>query len=161
LDTKPNSTALAAFIPSALLTLLTGGIMMTGGYVFANDGWALAGPIMIPAGPLISLAFALARPKDRAVGPPDRKARTRHIVSMVIGLPSPGVGTGVVLTIVITVVTLLAGAVMVVAGYASAAWNLAFVPPLILASGGIITTAFVMADRVARATAIGAGKGMG
>ncbi|HEX6394233.1 MAG TPA: hypothetical protein VFZ97_12385 [Acidimicrobiales bacterium] len=147
---KGSDLRVVPFIPAAVLTLVTGGIMMTAGYIFATDGWALAGPIMIPSGPLISVAFALARRPRRPARSSDMKVRVRHIASIALGLPSPGGDVTLTVTLLITIVTLLAGAVMVVAGYATAAWNLAIAPPLIVASGLIITGAFVIADRADR-----------
>ena len=141
---------LVPFIPAAVLTLVTGGIMMTAGHFFATDGWAMAGPMMIPAGPLISVAFALARRPRKPARSPNAKTRVRQIASIALGLPSPGGDVTLAATLLITIVTLMAGAVMVVAGYATAEWNLAIAPPLIVASGFIITLAFVIADRADR-----------
>lgn len=135
------------FAPAAAVTLLTGGVMMSGGYLFANRGWAVAGWVMTPAGPLISVAFALAR-KARGRGPDPRRAdRVRHITTLLVGMPSPGGNIGPVASAATTAAALLAGAVMVVAGYALARWNPLLVPPIAVAGGIAITAAFVIADR--------------
>lgn len=145
-----SAVRLVSFIPAAVLTLVTGGIMMTAGYFFATDGWGVAGPMMIPSGPLISVAFALARRPRKPARTADMKTRVRHIASIALGLPSPGGDVTLAATLLITIVTLIAGAVMVVAGYATAAWTVAIAPPLIVASGLIITLAFVIAERADR-----------
>lgn len=135
------------FLPAAAVTLLTGGVMMSGGYLFANRGWAVAGWVMTPAGPLISVAFALAR-KARGRGPDlRRRDRVRHVTTLLVGMPSPGGNIGPVASAATTAAALIAGAVMVVAGYAVARWNPLLVPPIALGGGVAITAAFVIADR--------------
>ena len=124
--------------------------MMVGGYLFATDGWAVAGPAMLPAGPLISIGFFLARRPGRADRQTGRKERVRHIASVLLGLPSPGSDLALTTSLATSVVTLLAGALMMIAGYATAAWNPALVPPLVLAAGLIIAAAFVIVDRADR-----------
>ena len=142
-----------SYAPAVAATLASGGVMMTGGYLFKTLGWALAGPVMIPAGPLISAAFALA-PKS---GVPGRsKARTRiSRVMLLLGLPSPGGDVSLAVSLAISVVTLLAGAVMAAAGYGIAAWNPLTVPALLLVASIVITAAFVIAERAARSQAAG------
>jgi hypothetical protein len=124
--------------------------MMVGGYLFATDGWAVGGTSMIPAGPLISIAFALARRSSRPKGPVAAHERIRHILIILVGMPSAGSGVGFITSTSIMVLTLAAGAVMSVAGYAAAAWSLVMVVPLLLASGLIITTAFALIERTDR-----------
>lgn len=132
-----------------LATLASGAVMMAGGYLFSRDGWAVAGPAMIPAGPLISVAFLLAR-SPRSVGRSGRTDRARHIASLLVGLPSPGADLGLATSAATSVVAVLSGAVMVLAGYAAAGWTLVLVPPLLLAAGLIIAAAFVLIARADR-----------
>ena len=138
-----------SYAPSVAATLASGGVMMAGGYLFKTVGWALAGPVMIPAGPLISAAFALA-PKSPVPGQSKPRTAPIHRVLLILGMPSPGGDVSLPVTLAISVVTLLAGAVMAVAGYALAAWNPLTVPALLLAAAVVITAAFVIADRAAR-----------
>lgn len=145
-----SDSRLRTVAPPAALTLASGAIMMAGGFLFQRDGWAVAGPSMIPAGPLMSVAFALAR-RRRADRRTSRRDRLRHIASVLIGLPSPGGDLGLVTSLAISLVTLVAGAVMVVAGYAAASWDPAVVPPLLAGAGAIITAAFIVVERADRA----------
>lgn len=141
-----------SYAPAVAATLASGGVMMTGGYLFKTIGWALAGPVMIPAGPLISAAFALA-PKPGEAGRPRIPTARINRVLLLLGLPSPGGDVSLAISLAISVVTLLAGAVMAAAGYAWAAWNPLTVPALLLAASAVITVAFVIADRAARSRA--------
>lgn len=138
------------YVPAALTTLGSGGVMTVGGYLLDRFGWRVAGPSMLPAGILISIAFVLARRVTSAVDTPARLGWCRVILILLIGLPSAGDNLSVLASVTVSVVTLLAGATMVVAGYALAAWNILLVPPLILAGGAVITVAFVVANRADR-----------
>lgn len=138
-------------MPAGLATLAAGAVMMTGGYLFGTDGWAVAGPVMLPAGAIISIAFALAR---RAKGHQLRDSAVswfRVVLLLVVGVPCAGGDLSAVASIAVSVVTLLAGAVMVVAGYAAAKWNLLLVPPTVVAAGAVIGLAFGLAARSDRA----------
>lgn len=120
---------------------------MTAGYLFPPDGWAVAGWVMTPAGPLISTAFALvARARG---GPPagDRKSRVRHIATLLAGMPSPGGNVSALASAAASGLSLLAGAVMVLAGYTAAKWDPLLSAPMVVAGGAVITAAFVVADR--------------
>ena len=141
-----------SYAPAVAATLASGGVMMTGGYLFKTIGWGLAGLAMIPAGPLISAAFALA-PKPGVQVRSKTPTASINRVMLVLGLPAPGGDVSLPMSLAISVVTLLAGAVMAVAGYAIAAWNPLTVPALLLAASVVITSAFVIADRAARSRA--------
>lgn len=124
--------------------------MVVGGYLFSLDGWAVAGWVMTPSGPLISAGFAFAQ---RARGRRDesgRRGRARHIVTLLVGMPSAGGGLSPLAAMTTSALALLAGAIMAVAGYAIARWSPDVVPPLVLAGGAVIGAAFVIADRGGR-----------
>jgi hypothetical protein len=133
---------------AALVTLLAGGVMMAGGYLFATRGWAVGGTAMIPAGPLISVAFFVARRSSRPGGPVATKDRLRNAAVIVLGMPSAGSGVPPALSLLVTVTTLGAGAVMAVAGYSLAAWSALMVLPLLIVAGAIITVPFAVLERV-------------
>lgn len=142
---QPTAIQVLNFIPAVAAILASGGVMMAGGYLFHNDGWGVAGFVMIPAGPLISVAFLLA---DR-VGNPDRRPATKMAKRFTLSLlmPSPPVDMTVGRSIVVSFITLAAGAVMAVGGYAASAWSPFLVPPLLLVAGAVITCAFLIASR--------------
>lgn len=129
------------FVPAAVLTLAAGTVMVVGGYVFHQDGWAVSGPLMYPAGPLISVGFLLAA---RAAGAPPMTgvSRLRLLVLLLLGVPSPGAGVSPAKSLAVTLLSLVAGLAMAVAGYAIAAWTVLLVPPLFLVAGGVILLAF-------------------
>jgi hypothetical protein len=114
--------------PAAAVTLMSAGVMMLAGWLFHASGWSAAWPVMIGGGVLISLALVLGR----RAGPPGLSRRPARIWRLAVSL-----------------LTLAAGAVMVVAGYAAAAWNPLLVPPAVIAGGAVITAAFV-ADSTSR-----------
>ncbi len=144
-----RAAALAAYIPTALLTLGAGAFMTVGGDFLHTRGWGLAGIVLIPAGPLISIAFFLA---DRARGgsavPPHTSKFDRRrllLLLLVVGLPTPGGDVSFRRSVGITGLMLVAGGAMFVAGYAIAAWTWALAPPLILLSGLVIGVSLMMA----------------
>lgn len=147
------------YVPAILFTLGAGAVMMAGGWLFARDGWAAAAPATMPAGPMISVAFAFAQRAARVQLPREQRAkphvrdRIRHYAVLVVGLPSAGSGAGTVASIAVLVVSLLAGLAMQVAGYAMADWGLLPVPPLLLVAAATITSAFVIIRRANRPTA--------
>ncbi|HEY1830644.1 MAG TPA: hypothetical protein VGG38_10395 [Acidimicrobiales bacterium] len=141
-------TALTAYLPTALLTLGAGAFMTVGGDFLHTRGWGLAGVVLIPAGPLISIAFFLA---DRARGgsavPPQTSKSDRRrllLLLLVVGLPTPGGDISIQRSVGITGLMLVAGGAMFVAGYAIAAWTWALAPPLILVSGLVISLSFML-----------------
>lgn len=136
--------------PPAAATLAAAGVMMLGGYLFHTHGWSIAGPVMTPAGFLISAAFALeARTRSDRAGPDAavRGRRLRRVVLLIAGVPMSASGVPLMAAVAISALTLLAGLAMAVAGYATAGWNLVTVPPLIVASGLIILIAFYLGRR--------------
>lgn len=135
------------YIPTILTTLASGSVMMLGGYLFYRDGWAIAGSVMIPAGPLISIAFALARRANGRRPPAATTARLRTALLLILGLPSPGGNLDTPTSIAVTTLSLLAGAVMAIAGYAAATWNRLVLLALVAAGGAVIVTAFITAAR--------------
>ncbi|HUE58198.1 MAG TPA: hypothetical protein VMO88_01315 [Acidimicrobiales bacterium] len=145
--TQRRDQKLRWYIPTVLTTLASGSVMMVGGYLFHRDGWGVAGSVMVPAGPLISIAFALARRANGRRPPAATTARFRSALLLVLGLPSPGGNLDTPTSIAVTTLSLLAGAVMAVAGYAAAAWNRLVLPAIIAAAGAVIVTAFITAAR--------------
>lgn len=141
-----RSTRLLHFYgPPVAATLAAGAVMMLGGYLFHVDGWKVGGPVMTPAGPLISIAFALAGRgrATRATG--ERRTvlrRLRRLLLLLAGVPIPAGGVQPITAAAILALTLVAGLVMAVAGYAVAGWTPVLVPPLALLSGLIIFCAF-------------------
>jgi hypothetical protein len=103
---------------AAGLTLLSGGLMVLAGYLGHTESWA-AVFITIPGGLVILAAFAVAR---RAEGAPVGGLRT--------------VRAGTMAT------TLASGGVMLLAGYAGAAWSWALAGVLAAVGGVLITIAF-------------------
>jgi fructose-specific phosphotransferase system IIC component len=109
--------------PAAAVTLMSAGVMMLAGWLFHASGWSAAWPVMIGGGALISLAFVLAR----RAGRPRLSRRPARIWRLAASL-----------------LTLAAGAVLVLAGYAAAAWNPLLVLPAVIAGGVVIAAAFVV-----------------
>jgi hypothetical protein len=147
-----------------MLTLAAGAAMMAGGYLFHTDGWKVGGPSMSPAGPLISIAFALeSRSRAPATTPNDRPGvhRLRRLLPLLVGVPIPAGGLQPLAAIATLGLTLLAGLAMSVAGYALAVRTPILVPPLILASGLIILAAFFVGARSQSRTAATAAAGVG
>ena len=110
---------------AAALTLVSGGLMMFAGYTAGAERWATAGFITIPGGIAIVAALAFARgagsADGRAVTPGGR-------------FPRPSVA----------IVILLSGGVMVLAGYAVAAWSWGLALPLAILGGIVIAAAFAL-----------------
>jgi hypothetical protein len=119
---------------AAALTLLSGVVMMSAGYIGQAESWATAGLITIPGGIVVLAAFALAHRADRVDG--------RALASSDRRAAPPGAMGGI----------LLSGGVMVFAGYAGSAWG--WGPAVTLASlGGLmIGTAFALARRGTEST---------
>jgi hypothetical protein len=103
------------------LTLLSGLVMMSAGYVGQRESWTTAWLITIPGGIVILAAFALAR---RADGVDGRIARPGAIGRI-----------------------LLSGGVMVFAGYAGSAWGWGAALALATLGGLIIAMALALARR--------------
>lgn len=148
-NTRPTRP-LRFYAPPVILTLAAGAAMMIGGYLFHTDGWKVSGPSMTPAGPLISIAFAL---ESRTRAPAKTKTRQtsarrlRRFLPLLLGVPIPAGDVQPLAAIATLALTLLAGLAMAVAGYALAAWTPILVPPLILASGLTILAAFFIGSR--------------
>jgi hypothetical protein len=103
--------------------------MMLAGYVGGTASWTAAGFITLPAGLVIVAALALARRADRADG--RRAAPAGRRVTRAGAMA----------------VTLLAGGVMVLAGYAGAAWSWALALALAMAGGLVVGVAFAIDRR--------------
>lgn len=112
-------------LAAGALTLISGGCMMLAGYLGYTEGWTVAGCVAIPAGALILGALALAR-----------RAGRRDTQSAAV------TGGSRRLNPLVMAVTLVSGAVMVLAGYAAAAWSWLLVLPLATLGGFIIAAAF-------------------
>jgi hypothetical protein len=133
-----------------MLTLAAGAAMMVGGYLFHTDGWKVSGPSMTPAGPLISIAFALESRSRAPATPPSKRSgvqRLRRLLPLLLGVPIPAGGIQPLASIATLALTLLAGLAMAAAGYTLASWTPILVPLLILASGVIILAAFSLGAR--------------
>jgi hypothetical protein len=140
----PGGKRLVAIV---VLTLGAGAVMATAGYLFRTRGWATAGPTTIPAGVLISTAFAIAAGIAKATGPDQPATRVpwhRHArrMALMLVVPIGGDGAPVLAQIASGVLALLSGAILVFGGYAGAAWSWWLLPPLVLASGLTISGAF-------------------
>lgn len=100
---------------------------------------------MSPAGPLISIGFALeSRGRTTAATAEMRtpSQRLRRLLLLLAGVPVPAGRLQPITAAAVLVLTLLAGLAMAVAGYAVAAWTPVLVAPLALLSGLIIFGAF-------------------
>jgi hypothetical protein len=111
---------------AAALTLASGALMMLAGYIGEGGSWTAGGLITVPAGVLILLAFVAARRAQPA---------GNH------GAPDGGVTAGAM------IVTLLSGGIMVLAGYAWAAWGWAAAAALASLGGLVILAAFALGRR--------------
>jgi hypothetical protein len=112
---------------AAALTLLSGAVMMLAGYLGHTESWAAAGFISIPGGIVILAASALARRAERADGrvlAPAGSHRTGRAGAMAT--------------------TLLSGGVMVLAGYAAAAWSWGLAAALATMGGVVVAAAFAL-----------------
>jgi hypothetical protein len=116
---------------AAALTLLSGAVMMAAGYVGATATWTAASVITIPGGIVILGALAFGRRADRLDGQAPASA-----------------GRGFESITTMTVV-LVAGGVMVLAGYAAAAWSWAIAVPAAMIGGVVIAGAFLLNRRAA------------
>jgi len=107
--------------PSALaLALLSGGLLVWAGYVFAQGHLALALWISIAPGVTIELAFALIRRTDRTAGRPAPPLAIRLVQEAI---------------------ALLAGGFMALAGYAAHAWSPLIALPLVALGGATVNGA--------------------
>jgi peptidoglycan/LPS O-acetylase OafA/YrhL len=110
---------------AAVLTLVSGALMVLAGHLWHDSGWSSAAWSAVAAGALILLAHAAAR---RA----DRRARPESVV------PRRGPRPAAMAT------TLLSGAIMVLAGYAGSAWSWVLAPLLALIGGVVVVVAFIV-----------------
>jgi len=118
---------------AAALTLLSGAVMMSAGYVGETGSWTIAGLIAIAGGFVILAAFAVARRTGQSDGrraAPGGRFRAR---------PS-GAMAG----------TLLSGGVMVFAGRAGSAWGWGIAAALATVGGLVIGAAFAADWRARR-----------
>lgn len=146
---RPVSAIGWRLIRAVVLTLGAGALMMASGYLLRDGPRAVAGYVTLPAGPLISAAFATIRPRAERGGPsaPARRspwARARRGVLTVVGMPWPGAQTPLRWAIAAMALALLAGLAMTVAGYTVAAGDWLVSPPLVLLGGLIIAGAFLV-----------------
>jgi hypothetical protein len=65
---RPVTRSFRLRVAAGALTLLSGAVMVSAGYVAHADSWATAGLLTVPGGIMISAARALARRADRAEG---------------------------------------------------------------------------------------------
>jgi hypothetical protein len=121
---------------AAALTLLSGAVMTLAGYIGQTESWTAAGLITIPGGIVILAAFALARGADRANGQTVAPSRSQ---------PAGRVAAAAA--------TLVSGGVMVLAGYAGAAWGWGLAVPLATVGGLVIGAAFALERRGTRPAA--------
>jgi hypothetical protein len=105
---------------AAGLVLVSGALLVWAGYVLATGSLSTALWISIAPGVTIEAAFALIRRGDRATG--------RASPALSGRLAQEGVA-------------LLAGGVMVLAGYAWADWSRLLAPPLVVVGGAVIALA--------------------
>jgi hypothetical protein len=106
-------------VAAATLTLLSGALMMSAGYIGQSESWTTAWLLTIPGGIVILAASALGRRADRVDGRAPASTTSRAALR------------GAMARI------LLSGGVMVFAGYAASAWG--WTPALALATlGGLI-----------------------
>jgi hypothetical protein len=137
-----TGTQFRSYLPAVSMTLVSGAVMVLGGYLFHDHGRNVAGLVMIPAGPLISIAFAFAdRPGDRR---PPRPLKITVPLIFSLLLPSPPGDLTLARSLLVSALSLIAGAAMAAAGYAAAAWSLLLVAPLILLGGAVIGLAFIV-----------------
>lgn len=134
-------------VAAAVLTLAAGAVMATAGYLFHTRGYATAAPVTLPAGLLISSAFALsARIAAVSAGDPAamRLPWHRHALRAIIGVVVPigGGGAPLVAQLASALLSTVSGALLALAGYAAAAWSAWLLPPLVLAGGVVIAGAF-------------------
>jgi len=116
----------------AVLTLVSGGVMMAAGYVADGEDWLAAGLVTIPAGLIIFTALALTRKAEadsRGGVPADRGW----------DISGPAIA-----------VTLLSGGVMFLAGYALSAWWWGLAPVLAMTGGMLIVVAYAIDRRDVR-----------
>jgi hypothetical protein len=115
-------------IAAAVLILISGAFMVWAGYAFGGGRIAAGLWISTPPGFTIEAAFLLIRRHDRRRGRSAPSRRTRIVQEGVI---------------------LLAGGVMVLAGYAGADWNWIVASPFILLGLPIIVFAVNLGSRTA------------
>jgi hypothetical protein len=110
---------------ATVLTLVSGGLMVLAGYLWHESGWSSATWSAVAAGVLILLAHAATRRAERGARPePAVPRRGQRPAAMAI--------------------TLLSGAIMVLAGYAGSAWSWVLTPLLALVGGVVIVVAFIV-----------------
>jgi peptidoglycan/LPS O-acetylase OafA/YrhL len=108
---------------ATVLTLLSGGLMVLTGYLWHESGWSSATWSAVAAGVLILIAHAAARRAESGARPePVAPRRGQRLAAMAT--------------------TFLSGAIMVLAGYAGAAWSWVLTPLLALVGGVVVLVAF-------------------
>lgn len=140
--------SLAPYGRSVALTLAAGGVMAIGGYLFNARGWTTAGPSMIPAGPLITIAFLFA-PRSDPGQPRPRSWTTARVLLLVLGVPVPTANLSAARSLAVSILTLLAGALSALAGYTLCAHHRVFAVTALLSSGVVIAAAFAAQERSA------------
>ena len=135
-----------------VFTLISGAFMVVGGYLFHTHGWHIGGLLMLPSGPAISAAFALLLRAERSrnglpqAGSAGTARRVRAAVTIAAGLPWTGGNAPIGFEIGTFGLTMAAGAVMALSGYA-AVWTWLLVPPIVVLAGVLITAAFAVATK--------------
>ena len=129
--TKPEMLRLRA--AATAIGLLSGAVMMSAGYVGHTKSWTTAGFITIPGGILILAARALARRTE---------GTDRHPLARADSHRAQRAG--------VMAAMLLAGGVMVLAGYTASAWGWGLAAALATLGGLVIATAFAVDRRLER-----------
>ena len=129
-----SAEALPLRAVAAVLTLLSGAVMMLAGYIGHTESWTTAGFITIPGGVLILAAFALAGRADLVDGRTPAPSASRAGRAGAMGG------------------TLLSGGVMVFAGYAAAAWGWGLAALLATVGGLVVGIAFAVDRRRTQGT---------
>jgi hypothetical protein len=131
-----SAEALRLRAVAAVLTLLSGAVMMLAGYFYIGhtESWTTAGFITIPGGVLILAAFALAGRADLVDGRTPAPSASRAGRAGAMGG------------------TLLSGGVMVFAGYAAAAWGWGLAALLAAVGGLLVSIAFAVDRRRTQGT---------
>jgi hypothetical protein len=129
-----SAEALRLRAVAAVLTLLSGAVMMLAGYIGYTESWTTAGFITIPGGIVILAAFALARRADLVDGWTHALGGSRAGRAGAMGG------------------TLLSGGVMVFAGYTAAVWGWGLAALLATVGGLVVSIAFAVGRRGTQGT---------
>jgi hypothetical protein len=136
---SPSTNASAVVVA----TLFSGGCMVGAGYLLHFYGWGVSGLAMFAGGALINLAFIFAlrsrAASRRAVAEAGQRGHP-HRRGDIAAPPWPQSAAVIALS-------LAAGAVMVLAGYAAAQWGWMLLVALILIGGLVILAAFALLVR--------------